>query len=130
VDDSIATTPQSAAAALEAVPRPCVILVGGKDKGADAAPLLDAVRARARGVVGIGTTGPALVAALRRAGGPPAVEGGGGPDLVAAVRAAVALARPGDAVLLSPGYASLDQYASFQVRGDAFAAAARTLAPA
>jgi UDP-N-acetylmuramoylalanine--D-glutamate ligase len=126
VDDSIATTPQSAAAALAAVPRPCVILVGGKDKGADPAPLLEAVR-RARAVVGIGTTGPGLVAALKRLGGVTAVDGGASPDLRSAVDAAVRLARPGDAVLLSPGYSSLDQYPSFQVRGDAFAAAARAV---
>ena len=125
VDDSIATTPQSAAAALEAVPRPCVVLVGGKDKGLDPAPLLAAIQARARGVVGIGTTGPALVAEVLRRGGVPAVLGGPGPDLTQSVRAACALARPGDAILLSPGYASLDQYASFTARGDEFARAAR-----
>jgi len=130
VDDSIATTPQSAIAALEAVPRPCVILVGGKDKGSDASSLVKAIAAGARGVVGIGTTGAALVEAVRAAGGPPAEIAEGGPDLVGAVRAAAAMARPGDAVLLSPGYSSLDQHASFAVRGDRFQAAARALASA
>jgi UDP-N-acetylmuramoylalanine--D-glutamate ligase len=126
VDDSIATTPESAAAALDAVPRPCVVLVGGKDKGSDPAPLLAAVAARARAAIGVGTTGPALVARLRAAGFSAAVEGG--PDLDAAVRSAVALARPGDAVLLSPGYSSLDGFASFAERGDRFQAAAREAA--
>jgi UDP-N-acetylmuramoylalanine--D-glutamate ligase len=74
VDDSIATTPQSAIAALEAVPRPCVILVGGKDKGSDATLLVKAMAAGARGVVGIGTTGPALVDAVRRASVPAMAE--------------------------------------------------------
>jgi len=137
VDDSIATTPQSTAAALEAVPRRCVVLVGGKDKGpgkgdaapVDLTPLLDAVVARARAVVGIGTTGPALVAAAA-ARGVTAVAAASAPDLLAAVRAAVGLAAPGDAILLSPGFSSLDQFASFAVRGDAFAAAARTVVPA
>lgn len=128
VDDSIATTPQSTMAALEAVPRRCVVLVGGKDKGADPAALLDALAARARGVVGIGTTGPALVAALAARGGPPAVAAAAGADLGPAVRAALSMARPGDAVLLSPGYSSLDHFASFAVRGDTFAAAARAAA--
>lgn len=132
VDDSIATTPQSTAAALEAVPRRCVVLVGGKDKGKDApvdvGPLLDAVAARARGVVGIGTTGPAVAAAAAARGVATAVPAGDR-DLVAAVRAAVALAAPGDAILLSPGFSSLDQYPSFAVRGDAFAAAARVVLP-
>lgn len=133
VDDSIATTPQSTAAALEAVPRRCVVLVGGKDKGkdtpVDVGPLLDAAVARARAVVGIGTTGPAVVAAAA-ARGLRAVAAPSSPDLVAAVRAAVGLASPGDAVLLSPGFSSLDQFASFAVRGDAFAAAAKAVCPA
>ena len=46
------------------------------------------------------------------------------------IRRAVALASPGDAVLLSPGFSSLDQFASFAVRGDAFAAAAKAVCPA
>jgi UDP-N-acetylmuramoylalanine--D-glutamate ligase len=125
VDDSIATTPQSAAAALDAVPRPCVVLVGGKDKGSDPAPLLDAVRARARAAVGIGSTGASLVERLRRSGFPGAASGGD--DLASAVRTALSLARPGDAVLLSPGYSSLDRFASFAERGDRFQAEVRAL---
>jgi UDP-N-acetylmuramoylalanine--D-glutamate ligase len=125
VDDSIATTPESAIAALEATPRKCVILVGGKDKGADLSPLVAAVAARARAAVGIGTTGRSLVEAVRRASETPAEEGG--PDLRSAVETAMRFARPGDAVLLSPGCSSLDQYVSFEARGDRFAEAARSL---
>jgi UDP-N-acetylmuramoylalanine--D-glutamate ligase len=102
--------------------------VGGKDKGADPAALVAAIGARARGVVGIGTTGPSLVRALLGRGAVPAVDGGA--DLDAALVAALSLARPGDAVLLSPGYSSLDQHPSFAVRGDRFAAAARRALPA
>ncbi|MFO0934876.1 MAG: UDP-N-acetylmuramoyl-L-alanine--D-glutamate ligase, partial [Planctomycetota bacterium] len=100
-----------------------------KDAPVDVGPLLDAAVARARAVVGIGTTGPAVVAAAA-ARGVRAVAAPSAPDLLAAVRAAVALASPGDAVLLSPGFSSLDQFASFAVRGDAFAAAAKAVCPA
>lgn len=129
IDDSIATTPQSAIAALEAVPRRCVVLLGGKDKGSSMTELIEAVGRHAKGVVGIGTTGARLVEQIARATPVPAVSAPDGPDLRGAMKAALSMAAPGDAILLSPGHASLDQYPSFTVRGDTFAAAAREMAP-
>lgn len=116
VDDSNGTNPTSTRCALEASPRPAVVLVGGKSKGLDIEPLLDTLAGHARAVVGIGTTGPDVVRGL--AGRLPAVDGGA--TMETAVRAAAAIARPGDAVLLSPAFSSLDQYASFVARGRAF----------
>ena len=49
-------------------------------------------------------------------------------DLEDAVRRAADRARPGDAVLLSPAFSSLDMFSSFAERGDRFRAAVRALA--
>lgn len=118
VDDSNATNPRSTLCALAAFERPVVVLLGGKDKGVDPTELVEGVGARAKAVVGIGTSGPALV---RRIGLrlPTAVRR----SMDEAVAVARELAAPGDVVLLSPGYSSLDEYASFAARGAAFCAA-------
>jgi UDP-N-acetylmuramoylalanine--D-glutamate ligase len=47
--------------------------------------------------------------------------------MVEVVRAAAALARPGDTVLLAPAAASKDMFVSYGHRGDAFAKAVREL---
>ncbi|MGE0192609.1 MAG: UDP-N-acetylmuramoyl-L-alanine--D-glutamate ligase [Planctomycetota bacterium] len=119
VDDSNSTHPQAAIAALRAFDRPIVLIAGGKDKGADRTALLAAIRQHTRAVVAIGTTGPELAAALPDH--PVTVVTGA---MSNAVDAARHHARPGDVVLLSPAFSSLDQYASFAVRGEAFREAA------
>jgi UDP-N-acetylmuramoylalanine--D-glutamate ligase len=113
VDDSVSTTPEATAAAVEAFARPVILLAGGQDKGLDWAPLLQAAR-RAKAVVAYGETGPALHEAL------PASHLS--PDLDRAVRRAVEIARAGDVVLLSPGFASYDQFPGFDARGARFRA--------
>jgi UDP-N-acetylmuramoylalanine--D-glutamate ligase len=47
--------------------------------------------------------------------------------MMAAVRAASGMARPGDVVLLAPAAASLDMFRDYAARGDAFASAVKRL---
>lgn len=115
VDDSKATNPHAAAAALAAY-RSVVWIAGGLDKGLDFAPLAPLVAERARAVITIGATGPDI-AELARGAGVRVVEAG---TIDVAVPAAAELARPGDTVLLAPACASMDQFTDYAARGRAF----------
>jgi UDP-N-acetylmuramoylalanine--D-glutamate ligase len=121
VDDSKATTVAATQAALAGLDRPVVLIAGGDGKGQAFAPLTPAVDARCRAVLLIGRDAPRLESAF--AGSRAAIERA--ETLDAAVARAVVLARPGDAVLLSPACASLDQFPSYVERGLRFAARVR-----
>ena len=117
-NDSKATNVGATLAALEGLPGPVVLIAGGEGKGADFAPLRPAVAAKARAVILLGRDAPRLQAALD--GTVPLYRVA---DLAAAVARAAEVARPGDQVLLSPACASLDMFADYQHRGEAFRAA-------
>ncbi len=123
-DDSKGTNVGASVAALEGMRETVVLIAGGDGKGQDFAPLAPAVKAKARAVVLIGRDAGEVEAALRPAGVPCTRA----TSMEAAVEAAFGLAKRGDAVLLSPACASLDMFANYRKRGEAFAAAARALA--
>jgi UDP-N-acetylmuramoylalanine--D-glutamate ligase len=120
-DDSKGTNVGAAVAALQGFDVPVVLIAGGDGKGQDFAPLAPAVAAHARAVVLIGRDAEAIAAALAPTG--VALERAA--TMEAAVDAAFALAREGDAVLLSPACASFDMFRNYGHRGDVFAAANR-----
>jgi UDP-N-acetylmuramoylalanine--D-glutamate ligase len=127
VDDSKATNPHAALASLTAYPR-VVWVVGGQLKGVDIGDLVAAVRDRLVGAVLLGVDREQVAAALaRHAPDVPVVTVTRTDDgaMAEVVRAAAALARPGDTVLLAPAAASKDMFTSYAHRGDAFAEAVR-----
>jgi UDP-N-acetylmuramoylalanine--D-glutamate ligase len=134
VDDSKATNPHAARAALVAAPGPLVWIAGGLLKGASVDALVAEHGSGLRAAVVIGTDRTDIVAAMRRhAPDVPVVEVVPGDDdamaaiMTAAVRHAAALARPGDTVLLAPAAASMDQFTDYAARGRAFADAVADL---
>ena len=132
VDDSKATNPHAAYASLTGYPR-IVWIAGGQLKGVDVAELVSSVAGRLAGAVLLGVDRADVAAALaRHTPEVPVVDVSTTDDgaMGEVVRAATALARPGDTVLLAPAAASLDMFASYARRGDAFAAAVRELAGA
>lgn len=125
-NDSIATIPESAVAALESFPPKRVIqIVGGFDHHLPNTAMCNALVERAKAVLCIGQTGNQiadLVSAAPHATASVVYRCG---DLPTAVRMARQIATPGDIVLLSTGYKSFDQYTNFEQRGEAFVALAR-----
>ncbi|HXS53551.1 MAG TPA: UDP-N-acetylmuramoyl-L-alanine--D-glutamate ligase [Usitatibacter sp.] len=123
-DDSKGTNVGASVAALEGFDVPVVLIAGGDGKGQDFGPLAPAVRAHARGVVLIGRDAEAIALALA----PTGVALDRAASMEDAVERAFAMARAGDAVLLSPACASFDMFRNYGHRGDVFAAAARSVA--
>ena len=133
VDDSKATNPHSAEAALTSLPQGTgVWICGGDTKGAQFFDLVRAVRPHLRGAVVIGKDQSDILAALEKEA--PGLQvtriSHAAPEQVsaAAVEAAGTMARSGDTVMLAPACASWDQFTSYAQRGDLFAAAARAYA--
>jgi UDP-N-acetylmuramoylalanine--D-glutamate ligase len=133
VDDSKATNPHAAQSSLLAYDR-VVWLAGGLAKGAHFDELAATVADRLRAAVVFGRDRDLVAQALaRHAPDVPVIvlgadeTGTGHAAMERVVAAAQDLARPGDTVLLAPGCASMDMFASYADRGEAFAAAVRRL---
>ena len=128
-DDSKGTNVGATVAALSGLgginDRKCVVILGGDGKSQDFSPLRDAVARHARAAVLIGRDGPLIGQAIAAAGVPLETAA----DMDDAVRRAAALARPGDAALLSPACASFDMFRNYEHRAQVFAAAVRALEP-
>jgi UDP-N-acetylmuramoylalanine--D-glutamate ligase len=122
-DDSKGTNVGAAVTALDGLLEPkAVLIAGGRDKGGSYGPLVDALARKGRAVVLLGEAADAIARAVgdrvpvRRVA-----------TMDEAVRAGAAMARPGDAVLLSPACSSFDMFRDYKHRGDEFVRAVRVL---
>jgi UDP-N-acetylmuramoylalanine--D-glutamate ligase len=124
-NDSKGTNVDATLKSLEGFPDGKVhLILGGKDKGDDFARLAPLALRKARRILAIGKAAPGIARAL---GGLPGVALEVAGTLEKALENAVAHAEPGDAVLLSPACASLDQFRNFEHRGEVFEALVRAL---
>lgn len=121
VDDSKATNPAAAAAALRSFERPVVLIAGGQAKGTDFSELGDAMRENARAAVGIGESAHVVAELARGIPYAPASS------IEEAVERARDFAQRGDAVLLAPACASFDMFRSAEDRGERFVRAVHAL---
>ena len=121
INDSIATIPEAAIAAMESFPAGKVIqIIGGEEHNLPIDALCKALMDRAKAVLCIGDTTPKLMAELTRyasSSTAPIFDSG---TLAAAVTKAKQIAAVGDVVLLSTGYKSFDQFNNFEDRGNTF----------
>lgn len=118
-NDSKGTNVDATLTAIHALPGPLVLLLGGTDKGASYEPLREALAGKLRRLVFLGEAIPQLKRDLGDL--PHDVV----PGFDEAVQAALALAKTGDQVLLSPACASFDQFDNFEQRGERFEALIR-----
>lgn len=122
INDTAATVPEAAIAALHSFAAPIVLICGGADKRLTFGAFAQAIIARTKAAVLLdGTATPALQAALDAAhtGDAPTISAPFS-DFATAIRAARDLAQPGDVVLLSPGCASFGMFRNEFHRGDEF----------
>ena len=124
VNNSMCTNAAAFEKSLEALPEPKVVIAGGVYKGDDVAALGEAVvKNNVRALVLIGRSAPEIEHSARNAGFQNVHRA---ETLTDAVALAVALALPGDTVMLAPACASFDMFRDFEDRGDQFKAAVET----
>ncbi|MFD8635180.1 MULTISPECIES: UDP-N-acetylmuramoyl-L-alanine--D-glutamate ligase [unclassified Streptomyces] len=130
IDDSKATNTHATEASLASF-EPVVWIAGGLAKGATFDELVRKAAKRLRAAVLMGADRALIAEALARHAPEVPVVDLDRTDtgaMLAAVREAARLAERGDTVLLAPGCASMDMFANYNERGDAFADAVRELA--
>ena len=123
VNDSKGTNVGATVAALEGLAdgRNVILIAGGVGKGQAFAPLAKAVSKHAKHTVLLGRDAVSIAEALDAATPHTFAD-----DMESAVRTATDIAASGDVVLLSPACASLDMFADYRVRGEAFTAAVQS----
>lgn len=117
-NDSYSTSPAAIDVALKAVARPTILIAGGFDRGfnyEEAAAVIEGHDEVKKALL-IGQTGPKVAKYLAE-GTYELLD-----DFAVAVTRARELASSGDAVLLSPGFASFDMFQNFNDRGQQFTA--------
>ena len=113
-DDSTATIPEAAAAAIRAFEKPPVLVTGGTDKKLEFAPLAEAAK-EAKALILLEGTGSEKLKELLDSGGIKYCGPFG--SLEKAISTALEIARSGDSVVLSPGCTSFGMFLNEFDRG-------------
>jgi len=125
-DDSIATTPTAAIAALRSFEQPKVIILGGSSKGSDFTELGKELTRHDVQAILIGAEAE-NIAAVCKAAGFSGFEIMDEPTMPKIVARAQKLSKSGGVVLLSPSSASFGLFKNYADRGEQFVAAVNAL---
>ena len=123
-DDSIATTPGSAIAALNSFEKPKILILGGSNKGADLSGLIEKIakmpEQELRKVILMGAESEKLAQKLISSGFERFINLGAKTNMQEVVKTAFENAKSGDVVILSPAHASFDMFKNYIDRGEQF----------
>lgn len=128
-NDSFGSAPDATIAAIKSISGPKIIIIGGFDRKLPLGGLVESIKNNAgqiRSIVLIGTSSGRVSVELESAGfanfkimHTKAIA-----EIVAEAKA---LARPGDSIILSPGFPSFDMFKNFEERGQLFKDAVKQL---
>lgn len=116
-NDSKGTNPDAAIKAIQAMRRPTVLIGGGYDKDSDFHEWIESFDGKVTHLVLVGATKEQIQKEAAECGFTDCVLCD---SFEEAMKTCVELARPGDAVLLSPACASWGMFPNYEVRGDEF----------
>ena len=120
-NDSIATSPERAIAAIESFNDPIVLLAGGKDKDLPWEAFAKVVLQKVDHLILFGEAANKIAGVIQKSGGgKQSVQTEIVESLEGAVAGAARVAKSGDVVLLAPGGTSFDQFRDFEARGERF----------
>lgn len=123
INDSKATNVDACWYALESMKNPTILIIGGKDKGNDYAPIMDLVKKKCAGIVYLGADNTKLHENFDNLGIPVRDTH----SMKECVAACYEMAEPGMTVLLSPCCASFDLFKNMEDRGEQFKQLVRSL---
>lgn len=118
INDSKATNVDACYFALEAMTKPTILILGGKDKGNDYTPLFPLIRQKCKHIVYLGADNAKLQQIITPLG----VAVTDTHSMADCVKACADAAVAGDVVLLSPCCASFDLFHNMEDRGEQFMA--------
>ncbi len=133
-NDSFATTPETAIAALRSFNQNIVLICGGSEKKSNYQSMgEEIIKRKVKTVILIGVTGPRIKQEIENAAYrlksplPSLLLLVGKPEMEEIVNLAFKVSQVGDVILLSPGCASFDMFSNYKERGFLFKQAVKNL---